>query len=54
MATIVAAPYNLSQDRLIKVRVSALNSKGWGLHSDLNTYGSLVLTNTYAMDIPVL
>jgi hypothetical protein len=54
MSTIVTAPYNLDQDQLIKVRVSAMNNKGWGLHSELNSEGSLVLTNTYAMEIPVL
>jgi hypothetical protein len=54
MATVVSAPYNLSEDSLIKARVSALNIKGWGLHSELNSDGSLVLTNNYAVEIPVL
>lgn len=44
----------LTVDSLIKVKVRALNAKGWGAFSELNTAGALVETKPAVMSAPTV
>ena len=41
IATLTAEPFSLDQGKLIRVRISAKNSLGYGIASTLNTVGVL-------------
>ncbi len=52
MSTLIAAPFNLVLDSLVKVRVSAINAAGAGTVSSTNTVGALVRTIPSTMNLP--
>ena len=54
MTTLTSAPFTLSLDDLVEVRILATNSVGNGLVSDPNTSGALVRTVPSAMPTPTL
>jgi len=54
VSVLTAAPYNLAFDALVKVRVSARNSKGYGTVSPTNTVGAKIRRIPSAMAIPTV
>ena len=53
MSILIAAPYTLSLQDLIVVRVSAHNANGWSATSNANSFGATVKTVPAIMTAPV-
>ena len=54
MATLAAKPFGLKRGEEIIVRASAYNRKGWGLHSNVNSDGTVLKTVPLAVETPVI
>lgn len=52
MSTLIATPFNLVLDSLVKVRVSAVNAAGSGTVSSTNTIGARIRTIPATMNLP--
>lgn len=54
MADLMTGSYNLAFDALVKARVRAHNSRGWGAYSNANTAGAKVRTVPSQMATPTI
>jgi hypothetical protein len=52
MTVLRASPYSLSYDKVVQVRVSAKNSRGWNTVSPVNTVGANIKTEPLQMSAP--
>jgi hypothetical protein len=53
MSTLISAPFSLTFDSLVAVRVKAINSNGAGTASTVNTSGAKIRTVPNALAAPV-
>jgi hypothetical protein len=53
MSLLTAVPFSLSFNALVEVRVSAMNSAGYGPVSNLNTVGATIRSKPSQMNTPV-